>query len=371
MSLKNNTIKTYNLSLEKMISLGIDLNNIDIEKLIEIFNKHNIPLTSQNSYLSALQWYNKNNNKNNELTNAISTKIRLIRQTVTKEYKENRLSKKEEVKYIPWIKVEEIYNNLKIKAYSENDIRLNQDLLLLSYYVLHPPRRAIDYQNMYFDVVDISKEKNKIIWMNDASIEKYAKTKDIIDEKGKLFEEKNFRGTGKNYYMRNGGLSFFIFDDYKTASIYGRQIIEVSSKLDLILLRHIRLFGVSVGSQLLNLSYENYLKRLCSIFEVYCDRTISIDMIRHIYVSKLFDDNSTSDLEKQRISRLMGHSEETQKLYRKLVPKVEEIELLEVDGIIKKTYKKHNTEDERMSSIKESKKAWYKANKKKDIIDEI
>ncbi len=365
MSLKNNTIKTYETSLEKMKNMKIDLDNVDVDVLIGIFDSHNIPLSTQNSYLSAFQWYNKNNNKSNKIIDDVSAKIRLIRERKMKEYKKNKFSQKEETKYIPWEKVKEIYNDLKCKAYTGDDLRTNQDFLLLSFYMHHPPRRATDYQNMYFDVIDISKDKQKILWMNKESIAKYEK-EDVVDEKGKPFEEKILEKTNKNYYMKNGNMSFFIFDDYKTYDVYGRQIVEVNRDLDDIIKRHITIYGIALESKLLDLSYENYLKRLNNIFYSYTNKIISIDMLRHIYVNKMIEDTKLCDTDRQKIARLMGHSNDTQKIYRKIAPsEYTEFEITPENYTNKKIYKKYATDEERNEARKHSKKEWYEANKKK------
>ncbi|QKF94886.1 hypothetical protein QKU48_gp1428 [Fadolivirus algeromassiliense] len=358
MSTKDNTVNTYKRSLLKLKKMGIDLNNYEINDLIELFNKNNIPLTSQNAYLSSIQWYHKNYDKDEIKMSKVSGKIREIREIISFKYSQNKLSNKEKDKYVQFETIKKIFNDLKEKAENSLDKRINDDFLLLSLYVLHPPRRT-DYQNMYIEKINITDDIDKVIWTNKDTV---SKNKLLLKQKEKHIDKNRII---KNYYTQIGDKSYFIFDDFKTYNIYGRQIIEVNNVLDKIIKRYIDINKLKNGNKLIDLSYENYLKRLSDIFMTYVEKNISIDMLRHIYVNYITD-MKLNENNKKIISKLMAHSILTQTIYRKNIN--DDIANIEIDlgkYTEKKSYRKYASDDERKEARKEAKRLWYEKNKEK------
>lgn len=312
MSLSIRTVKTYETLLTRLEKMGIDINNIIVTDLMKLFDDKKIPLSSQKTYLSAIQWNNKRNNINANSIKSISDQIFILGNKINAQYDKNIYSEKEIEKYISWKTIEKIYDALKKIAYFGDNYIINQDFLLLSLYVLQPPRRALDYQNMYVNIVNISCECDKIIWTNDESIKKYSGWKNKCECKDKIQMI-----TQKNHYMENGNTSFFIFDDYKTFPSFGRQIIEVNIELNEIIKRYITLFGLKLGDKLINLEYNNYFKRLAEIFQLFVGKNISVDMIRHIYISDVVLKSKINDETRKLYAKLMAHSDGMQRIYRK------------------------------------------------------
>lgn len=368
MSYKEKTLKAYNSSLLKIRLCGFDPDNLDVDKFIEYLNKNNIPIRSQNLYVSALQWYNSETKKDIELSNKLAKETTKIRTLINKEYDQNELSEREKKNFIEWEIILKIYDYVKDKAIQFNDKRTQNDYLLLSLYVLHPPRRC-DYQNMYISDMDITLYKNRIINTNSKysgewfSLDKFTKHERINNDiKNK---------TNKNYYILNNGKGHFCFDEYKTFNFYGKQIIEVKSDLDTIIKEHIKKNNLKVGDKLLDLTYANYAKRLSLLFECYVNRKPSVDILRHSFINYVIrqyqnkNGNDGANMEKRKeISLLMGHSISTQLLYFKFYNTNDQMEINPNNDKCKKTYQKIENEEEKLKKRIADKKEWYEKNKK-------
>ena len=370
--LKNNTIKTYERSLIKLQNLGIDIQNFTIKKLENIFKRNNIPLNTQNIYINALLWYcNKNNVDDTDKLEELKKKIHTIQYETNRQYLTNELNIKEKEKYIPWEIVLKIYSKLDKDREIFDDPRLEVDYLLLSLYVYHAPRRT-DYADMYYDDVKIPRDKKRILWTNKDSINKYGN-----DYKIKNFNEKISLGH-KNYYVRQRDRSYFVFENYKTMGTYGRQVIEVNNKLDEIIKKYIKDNKIKKGGKLLDLNNNDISRRLTAIFNRYINKNISVDMLRHIYVSYMYDtEKLKNEKEKFILANKMGHSIDTQSLYKKIVNSNEtdgEIKLNKNYDIKKmpqkaenrpEHYQKHETIEEKEEAKRKSRREWYEKNKEK------
>ena len=164
----------------------------------------------------------------------------------------------------------------KDKLHSAN-MKTLQHYVILSCYVLIPPRRIADYIN--FKIKDIS-----------------TKTDNWFDEK-------------KNE---------LVFNNYKTAKNYGTQRVECPKSLQAVFQKWFPIASRYSEFMLFN-SYGNHLtqpqltKMLNSIF----DKNISASMLRHIYISDVTLKNmpKLNDLEK--VAHDMGHSVQEQMMYKK------------------------------------------------------
>jgi integrase len=190
--------------------------------------------------------------------------------------------------WIEWEQVKEIYNNLKEKALelpkkikTENQYNILLQYLILSLYVLIPPRRNSDYQKM------------KIL-------------------KG-LYE--NDKDT--NYY--DG--SDFIFNSYKTSKTHGAQILEIPEELNQVIKLYIKHHPLAIGRKYsipflvhFNGSSFDKINDITYILNKIFNRKIGSSMLRHIYISYKFGDIN-KDMENT--AEMMGHNTQTQKDYIK------------------------------------------------------
>jgi len=191
--------------------------------------------------------------------------------------KENKMSDTQRENWISWDDVLKTLEKLKEKvawilksesADRENLLEL-QKYVLLSCYVLIPPRRAKDFCEM--------------------------KVKDYTDK--------------DNYYLKGT----FHFNDYKTAKFYGHQSVKVPKALELLLNRWMKknpgeyLFSDYEGKKLTS---SNISKMLNSVFK----KNVSVNMLRHSYITDTLGPK-IEELEEKAAD--MGQSVAQQKLYVK------------------------------------------------------
>lgn len=352
MTLSDRTIKTYNEGIKRIKKMGLDVDTLNENELIECMKKNNLPLSSQGICISSMIWYNKEKRNDMILEEKLQKMNEEIMIQKSANYDKNQLSEAEKKTYVPWPIIIKIYDDLKEKALKYNTERLNDDCMILSFYVHHPPRR-LDYYNMYISDDQIFDNKMVIKTNNGYSCEWNTLTKAEKEE----IKKKQIK-TDKNYYS-NG---YFIFDDYKTYNKYGRQIIEVKSELDQMIKERIKRLNLKTGDRLINLNHNNFRKRIMSIFEDYVGKKSSVDILRHSFISDLIEKNKTME-ERKIISLMMGHSIITQGIYNK----IETYEDIEINYSARdgreKVYTKFANDRERKEKLKEDKRRWYAENK--------
>ena len=181
--------------------------------------------------------------------------------------KEQKKTEKEEKN---WATINDLYKVLKIfqSKVRRHGIRKKNELdredkktllsfLILSLYLVdvenHPPRRLEDYASM------------KIV----------NKSKKIPND------DDNFLMN----YSRNK--KEFVFQRYKTKSIYKTQTFKVSPKMNSVLNLWLKF---NDSEDLIPMSANQLSKFLTSLFQKYLGKKISVNMIRHIYISDVYKD---------------------------------------------------------------------------------
>jgi integrase len=205
------------------------------------------------------------------MKDAAEMKDQLEKQERTDKQKEN---------WMDWSEVVDHYNMmykrtfplLKKEKLNTKEMDEMVDLLLLSFYVLIPPRRSQDYANL----------------------------------KARNFDDKvdNYVSKGKLY-----------FNKYKTQKFYGKQDVPMPPKLKTLISKWMTkhdndyvLFD-KAGKPLTNVKITNRLNRIFG-------KKISSSMLRHIYLSFKFKDAPTL-LEMKDLAEDMGHSISEQGTYIK------------------------------------------------------
>lgn len=197
--------------------------------------------------------------------------------------KDQEKTDKEKENWISLEEVKKIYAQLEKKnkpklnwsIYNMNDLQDIQDFIILSMYVLQPPRRLKDFTE--FRIRDIDPD-----------------THNYFDKKRKKL----------------------VYNSYKTSKFYKKQEVDINPKLALILKKWEEinptpylLFDYKKNK----LRPEQLTRRLNNIF----GKNISVNMLRHIYLSDgLLKD--VPDLKKmEAVAKDMGHNVEQQLLYKK------------------------------------------------------
>jgi len=191
------------------------------------------------------------------------------------------MTDKQKENWMTWDEVLKIYKGLDDELKKITDINATKsqrdltDHLLLSFYVLTPPRRNDDYFLMQLDT-------------------------------NKKIDETN------NFYRPT--TSQFIFNQYKTKKHYGTETVIVNAQLKKVLDNYIRLMGIQDGDYLLfngNRQKSNIItKTLNRIF----GKNIGASMLRHIYLTSKY---GAVKEEMKKDAELMAHSVEQAGYYIK------------------------------------------------------
>lgn len=158
---------------------------------------------------------------------------------------------------------------------SISELQRLQDYVILSVYVLIPPRRLMDYT---------------------------------------AFKVRNIDENKDNFMRKNT----FVFNVYKTKKKYGQQVVNIPIKLRNIVQRWTKKHNndyLLFGEKGLPIPPSRLTQKLNKIFG---GKNISVNMLRHIYISDevLKDVPALERLEE--VAKDMGHSTDTQVLYKKV-----------------------------------------------------
>lgn len=245
------------------------------------------------SIVSVLRQFKDKHKNINDLYNDYY-KLMLKQHEHIKSKPVNEMTESQKKNWIDWKDVQDIYKKLEVQV---NEIK-NQDKLttkeyvillqyvVLSLYVLIPPRRSKDYylMNIVFEYKnDLSKEFNYLDWSN------------------------------KKFY----------FNNYKTSKTYEQQIIDVPKSLmdvfDVYIKFHPELKGKvdkNVDTRLLvnNLSKSLSAVKIKDVLNSIFNKNISSSMLRHIFLSFKYGD-TYEDMIKD--AKMMGHTTGQQAEYIK------------------------------------------------------
>lgn len=239
----------------------------NIEKIGEIV-KDSKPNTQRNYYIvicSVLGELKKTNKKYEKLYNTYYAILSQLNATLKDQ------TAKTEVENENWISQQAIHNKLTSKMEILKEInkkrKINKeqferllDLIILGLYTLQPPRRNIDYLNMF-------------IINNPYNVEEHGTTKNFLD----LVNKK------------------FIFNNYKTAGTYKTQIVSINDELFNIIKLYIKLRGLKESNIPFLVDYEEnpimesnaLTKKLNNIFD---GKKIGSSMLRKLYLTNKYSD---------------------------------------------------------------------------------
>ena len=267
----------------------------DCDKIIEII-KLNYELSSIHSFISAVLWeLSKQSSYDTDYINKIKEKYRVhgkeIKESVerSKIGKEFELTEKEKKNFIIWEDILKFRESLLINL-RKDDYNSMIEFLIISLYTLHPPARA-----------------------------DYAYMKLFIDDS---FIPENYK---ENYCVLQTNPRF-VFNKYKTAKDRGPTIIKIFPELHDILLDWVELnkseYLLSSYIKSKNLSKpftENTLcRRITLIFQKYLDKSVTINTLRHSFISFMSKNDQEYDRKKENAEKMM-HSISMADTYRRIV----------------------------------------------------
>ena len=232
-------------------------------------------------------------------TNLESARLLMISvaNDVNKQYSENIKSAKEKDNWMSQENINKIILKQKaivVELLKKRNLNIQQiyiirNFLCVYFYFIIPPRRAIDFTKM------------------------------------KLKYTKNINNIDFNFYdMKQNE---FIFNNYKTAKSRGQEVVKIENNEELIFFENLLKRWQKLNNSEFMI-FNNEFKELdpsglTKILNKIFDAKISVNMLRHIKITNVYNSNMNNTSVKNIIEKLnklsgdMGHSLSTQKKYYK------------------------------------------------------
>jgi len=288
--LSTTSVRTY-CSLIKNLGkkLDINLNNkhdikTHLSKILE--DMHGLNARQRKTTLSALVVLMSDGTEDNEAINKIRSMMMKDIQTTKDEDRTQTMTEKQKASWMDWNAIMKVYTDMekavahlwKKETLNKKEFLQLQDYVLLSCLVLIPPRRSLDY--CAFKLRDINKNEDN-----------------YMDKKT------------------------FVFNKYKTASVYKKQVIDIPPKLKKIITDWTKkntkqwlLLDTTLDQPLTPSKLTN---RLYNLF----DKKVSVNQLRHSYVSDVVLKDMPALEQLDKTAKDMGNSTETQITQYKKVKK--------------------------------------------------
>jgi hypothetical protein len=272
--ISDTTKKTYTRAFERLKKAGWN-KSMDYYQLLKILDGFNIKDKSKTMYMKSLIYFNKIKiiTLTKETFDRIQFFMRSINVNVHDKMKSGVLTDAQKKNYLNWDKINEAYN--KIQSVEPLKIRA-----LVGLFIYQRPRRILDYSLMNY-------------------VKKYSKKMDQT----------------KNYYVR-AQTPYFIFNKYKTAKYYHQQKIPVNRHLAKLINDYIDESNIENNNCLFNMNDNNFKQTLRNIFKKYTGKYISVNLLRHSYISHMQNKNKFKTIKsREHVARQMGHGITSQMLY--------------------------------------------------------
>ena len=125
-----------------------------------------------------------------------------------------------------------------------------------------------------------------------------------------------------NYIVLDGVKPInFVYNNYKTSSVYGVQTFDIPAKLSKILQEYIEDFQLKDGSPLFPNNkgkyYLNFGEIITKTFKKYIDTPISVNILRHSFIISFLSVKRTIN-QKKAVAIAMAHSIEMQSMYDRM-----------------------------------------------------
>jgi hypothetical protein len=217
-----------------------------------------------------------------------------LSETVKEDNMKNEMSEKEEENYIPYEEMKKRFIDWFDANKEEPTFNWNDALFVGNFFLLKAPVRLGNWRNMRVVYIDKTNTKSKL---------------------KELSDDENYLLVVNNKFMFE---FIYVFNDYKTSSFLGEINIVVEDERLKEMLMKVAL-PINEGQYINNIQQSvqsNKLKRLTKrILKV----EVSIDAIRHAFITDLYDNKKVNAVERRDILTLFGHKYEpsTADLYYK------------------------------------------------------
>jgi integrase len=260
----------------------------DTDKVLKILKDNYSHTTTSystmvNSISSILARLNNYNDIYNNVYKPLNIELAIKKKTEQLD-SENRLTEKEKQNFMTWDKIVSLEDAVK-----NTNINPVENLVIFYLYTQLPPRR-LEYGSLVIQIENQFEDDNKTNYV-------------ILDSKLKTVKR-------------------IILNSYKTSKTYGKYVIEnVSKKLSEAIAELIKEQDYKAGENLFmntkGKAYGNsFSSRLKDVFVQAVNKPITLNILRHSFVSYHIRGN-ISNKKKTEYAMAMGHSLETQDLYRR------------------------------------------------------
>ena len=295
----NNSKILYESKIKQLKLRNIKLDgSVSVESIVETLRIANMSESTIKTYLCAIIWQIKKtdalSNKYEDFIQSLSNKISEINTYLQKQVNKGVLSKKQEANYLTWNKVIDVHNILK--SLHNNSQKDFSNYLLVSLYVLFPPRRIMDYSQLH------------VLFDFDDSFIKENPTDD--------FDNKNYYVYDKNLLIFNNWKNKTVFNKDSNEVKYKQQHFTISSQLNDLLKSYIDKFNIKAS--IFGVSDKAIIKRLQTIFNTHAGKSTSADALRQSYITQQDKLGNIKNMQaKLELAEKMGHSVALQILYQK------------------------------------------------------
>ena len=302
-NIKENSLNAYLISIKKLNEFITkkEFKNLDFlkdeKKVLEKLKQ--LKLTTQKNYLSAIiVSLSAYGDKYEDDLKTYRKRLEQLNEVYNSEIKKNEKTETQEKNWVSMKELRKVMNSYKLDlkergAFSKDELT-RRELDILQRWVVanlylnddNPPIR-LDYGNMR-----------------------------IISEKD--FDKLKDDDLDKNFLVvKNRANKFFHFGDYKTEKTYDKKEIKVGKKLNSVLniwLKHNKKGGLLYDTKGNPMSSNTLGKYIKKVFEK-TGKQVSVNMLRHIYISEKFPPQKED--EKEEVASKMLHSVKIQKAYSK------------------------------------------------------
>jgi len=289
--------RIYEDTFKKQIKLPEDLDS-DCDKIIEML-KPNYELPTIINFISAILWYLSNitdTNYSDSYIHMIKDKYKTYGKTIketierSKIGKEFTLTEREKKTFMKWEDVMKFHQYL-FKLLDKSNYNNFIEFVIVSLYVLHPPTRA-DYANMR-------------VFIDDSQI------------------PSNY---SDNYCVLQTNPRF-VFNKYKNVKYKGTNVVSIEPELHDILLDWMEvnksdylLSSYFKSKKEYNVYSEGTLcRRISVIFQKYTNIPVSINSLRHSFISYMSKQEMENYSKKQDLADKMMHTTSMAEKYRRMV----------------------------------------------------
>jgi len=295
-TLSSFSVDTYVSSMNRLGEIiGMDFEDIDYAKVKQVEKKiraSEYALNTKKTMVTAILKYIEMVKTKQVIVDKWLEVHTQLKEEIMKIEKKNKLKASEEEKYMPYDEM-----RTKFVAYYDGlEDKARYDSFLLGCLLLLPaPTRLGNYRNLQVKTLSIDNYKDDIAELSDES----------------------------NYIIRlplnTRTTYFFVFNDYKTKESVGKVVVQVEDQtLKSIIEAHIGEEDDVVFKDIEPASQTMTLKR---ITERIYGKSFSVNIIRHAFITFIYDTQKLSAGEKEEILKLFGNKykpNQADLYYRKL-----------------------------------------------------